>query len=95
MGGKEPKDPRLGWKFLSSHWRSFMRLSHLHVESTRETRHNPGAGTQKHGYVDEAVDGSNPTHRDEDAAVDLCIDPRHRKLMRPHQTEGFRFLVKI
>ncbi|XP_020587646.1 protein CHROMATIN REMODELING 35 [Phalaenopsis equestris] len=63
------------------------------AKTTRDARYY-GSGTRKHEDMDEAVDASNPNYPEEDTATDLGIDPQHRKLMKPHQIEGFRFLVK-
>ncbi|PKU67286.1 protein CHROMATIN REMODELING 35 [Dendrobium catenatum] len=63
------------------------------TKNTRDARHYV-SGTRKHEDMDEAVDASHPKYSEEDAAIDLGIDPRHKKLMKPHQIEGFRFLVK-
>ncbi|KAL0927186.1 hypothetical protein M5K25_001349 [Dendrobium thyrsiflorum] len=62
-------------------------------KNTRDARHYV-SGMRKHEDMDEAVDDSHPKYPEEDAAIDLGIDPRHKKLMKPHQIEGFRFLVK-
>lgn len=65
----------------------------LNNQNTRDTRYYP-SGMRKHEDIDDAVDGVHPNHPEEDTATDLGIDPRHKKLLKPHQIEGFRFLVK-
>ncbi|PKA55650.1 DNA repair and recombination protein RAD54 [Apostasia shenzhenica] len=63
------------------------------ILNNRDSRHYL-SGSRKSDGTDVVEDGSYHRYPEDDTAIDLGIDPRHMKLMKPHQIEGFRFLVQ-